>query len=357
MKISDIPKNVLELFQDGCVIPALPLALHSDGSFDEVSQRAILRYYIDAGAGGVAVGVHSTQFAIRDMPGFFEKILSFASVVMDEWSELRGRPVVKIAGICGKTGQALEEADLAVERGFHAGLVSLTALAGKPESELLEHIRDVAGVIPVIGFYLQPAVGGQVLSYDFWKTFAAIDNVLGVKIAPFDRYATLDVVRGVADSGRSEEVTLYTGNDDSIVMDLLTPYRFPGEGGTVHSLRIAGGLLGHWGVWTSAAADLFRRLRRISAEGEPVTPDILTLSQEVTDMNAAVFDAVNGFAGCIPGIHEILHRRGLMDSPRCLDPDEVLSPGQSEELDRVCKAYPHLTDDDFIRAHLEEWRK
>ena len=178
MKISDIPKNVLELFQDGCVIPALPLALHSDGSFDEVSQRAILRYYIDAGAGGVAVGVHSTQFAIRDMPGFFEKILSFASVVMDEWSELRGRPVVKIAGICGKTGQALEEADLAVERGFHAGLVSLTALAGKPESELLEHIRDVAGVIPVIGFYLQPAVGGQVLSYDFWKAFAAIENRL-----------------------------------------------------------------------------------------------------------------------------------------------------------------------------------
>lgn len=357
MKISDIPKGVLELFKGGCVIPALPLSLHSEGSFNEVSQRAILRYYLDAGAGGVAVGVHSTQFAIRDIPGFFEKILNFASVVIDDWSERRNRPVVKIAGICGKTGQALEEAGLAVERGFHAGLVSLTALARKPESELLEHIRNVAVVIPVIGFYLQPAVGGQSLSYGFWKAFASIDNVLGVKIAPFDRYATLDVVRGVVDSGRSDDVTLYTGNDDNIVMDLLTPYRFRGEDGTVRTFRIAGGLLGHWGVWTSAAADLFRRLRRISTEGKPISSDILILSQEVTDMNAAVFDAANSFSGCIPGIHEILYRQGLMDSPRCLNPDEVLSPGQSKELDRVCKAYPHLTDDDFIREHLKEWRK
>jgi dihydrodipicolinate synthase/N-acetylneuraminate lyase len=357
MQISEIPRDALTLFRKGCVIPALPLALNPDATFDETSQKAILRYYMDAGAGGVAVGVHSTQFAIREIPGFYKKVLSFASGVLDEWSGRSGRPVFKIAGICGGEQQALEEASAAVDLGYHAGLVSLTALKNENESALLSHIASVGESIPVIGFYLQPAVGGRPLSYRFWRDFASIPGVLGAKIAPFNRYATLDVVRGIADSGRSEDISLYTGNDDNIVLDLLTPYRLTGPDGNIRTVRITGGLLGHWGVWTSAAVKLFNRLSRLAEDDTPVTPDILSLAQEVTDMNAAVFDSANNFAGCIPGIHEILRRQGLMASSRCLNPDEVLSPGQSEELDRVCRFYPHLTDDDFIREHLEAWRR
>lgn len=357
MKISDIPEDALKIFRQGCVIPALPLALNPDGSFDETSQKAIMRYYLDAGAGGIAVGVHSTQFAIRDIPGFFGEILGFASGIMDEWSVKHKRPVFKIAGICGKEAQARKEAELAVARGYYAGLISLTALAGEPEAVLLDHIASIAEIVPLIGFYLQPAVGGRVLSYGFWRKFASIPNVLGAKIAPFNRYATLDVVRGVADSGRSKDITLYTGNDDNIVLDLLTPYRLAGPDGRVSTVRIVGGLLGHWGVWTAAAVDLYNRISKLAADGSELTPDILTLAQEVTDMNAAVFDSANGFAGCIPGIHEVLHRQGLMSCARCLDPDEVLSPGQSEELDRVCRAYPHLTDDAFVKEHLRDWRE
>jgi dihydrodipicolinate synthase/N-acetylneuraminate lyase len=357
VKIHEIPSDVLQDFREGCVIPALPLSLYPDGVFDETSQKAILRYYMDSGAGGVAVGVHSTQFAIRDVPGFYEKILGFASGIMDERPGEMFRPIMKIAGICGKTDQAVSEAEMAVERGYHAGLLSLGDLAGEPEYVLLEHVRRLAGIMPLIGFYLQPAVGGIRLSYDFWKAFAGIDNVLGVKIAPFNRYATLDVLRGVADSGRASEVSLYTGNDDNIVVDLLTPWRFTGKDGSKQTLRIVGGLLGHWGVWTSAAVKLYRRLREIVLSGKTVDFEILTLAQEVTDMNAALFDAVNGFSGSIPGIHEILFRQGLMESPRCLNPDEVLSPGQAEELDRVCRAYPHLTDDAFVREHMDSWRK
>ncbi len=350
MKISDIPPKALANFREGCVIPALPLALHPDGSFDETSQKAILRYYLDSGVGGVAVGVHSTQFSIRDIPGFFGKILKFSSEVMDDG-------VIKIAGICGKTDQAADEASLALGHGYHAGLLNLSDLAGQPDSVLLDHVRRVSRVMPIVGFYLQPAVGGIRLSCDFWKAFAGIDNVLGVKIAPFNRYATLDVLRGVADSGRAQEVSLYTGNDDNIVVDLLTPWRFTGRNGRIQTLRIAGGLLGHWGVWTSSAVSLFYRLRQMALEGEALTPDILTLAQEVTDMNGALFDVANDFAGAIPGIHEILYRQGLMESPRCLNPEETLSPGQAEELDRVCRSYPQLTDDDFIKEHLESWRK
>jgi len=357
MKISDIPEAVLAVFREGCVIPAMPLALHPDGRFDETSQKAILRYYHDSGVGGVAVGVHSTQFSIRDIPGFYERILDFASEVLDAYSGESSQPQMKIAGICGETEQAISEATLAVSLGYHAGLLSLSDLAGQPESVLLDHVRTLSEVIPIIGFYLQPAVGGIRLSYDFWKGFAGIENVLAVKIAPFNRYATIDVLRGVADSGRGAEVSLYTGNDDNIVVDLLTPWRFTGTDGRSQTLRIVGGLLGHWGVWTSSAVSLFYRLKQIALAGEAVDPGILTLAQEVTDMNAALFDVKNAFAGTIPGIHEILHRQGLMESPRCLDPDEVLSPGQTEELDRVCRMYPHLTDDEFVREHLDSWRK
>jgi len=357
MKISDIPEAVLAVFREGCVIPALPLALKSDGIFDETSQKSILRYYLDSGVGGVAVGVHSTQFGIRDTPGFYERILRFASEVLDAHSGESFQPLMKIAGICGKTAQALSEADLAVGLGYHAGLLSLSDLAGQPESSLLDHVRKLSEVIPVIGFYLQPAVGGIRLSYDFWKEFSGMDNVLAVKIAPFNRYATIDVLRGVADSGRSAEVSLYTGNDDNIVVDLLTPWRFTDTDGYSQTMRIVGGLLGHWGVWTSTAVSLFYRLRQITLGDEDISSDILTLAQEVTDMNAALFDVAHDFAGSIPGIHEILFRQGLMESPRCIDPDEILSPGQAEELDRVCRMYPHLTDDDFIREHLDSWRK
>ncbi len=356
MKISEIPGDVLESFREGCVIPALPLALHSDGSFDELSQRAVLRYYLDSAVGGVAVGVHSTQFAIRDIPGFYERILKFSSDVLDSRPGGAGRPI-KIAGICGKTDQAVKEAFIAVGSGYHAGLLSLSDLAGESESVLLDHVRKLSDVIPIVGFYLQPAVGGIRLSYDFWRAFAAIDNVLAVKIAPFNRYATLDVLRGVADSGRGNEVTLYTGNDDNIVLDLLTPYRFTAIDGSRQTLKIVGGLLGHWGVWTSAAVELFNRLRQIAGSGEPISTDILTLAQEVTDMNAALFDVAHDFAGSIPGIHEILYRQGLTESPRCLNPDEGLSPGQAEELDRVINAYPHLVDDEFVKENLETWRK
>ncbi len=357
MKIADIPGGILSGFREGSVIPALPLALHEDGEFDETSQKAILRYYFDSGVGGVAVGVHSTQFTIRDFPGFYERVLKLASEVLDRQSEETSREVMKIAGICGRAEQAVNEAALAVGLGFHAGLLSLSDLKGESEEVLLDHVRRIAELIPIIGFYLQPAVGGMRLSYDFWKTFAGIDNVLAVKIAPFNRYATLDVLRGVAESGRASEVSLYTGNDDNIVIDLLTPWRFTGTDGRSRTIRIVGGLLGHWGVWTSAAVSLFYRLRQMALDGEALGPEILTLAGEVTDMNGSLFDVANNFAGTIPGIHEILYRQGLTESPRCLNPDEVLSPGQAGELDRICRAYPHLTDDDFIKEHLEAWRK
>lgn len=354
MKTTDIPSAALARFRAGCVIPAMPLALKADGCFDEVSQRAILRYYADAGSGGLAVGVHSTQFAVRETPGFLPELFGFASRELDDWTGSDN--FFKIAGICGQRAQALTEASQAVDTGYHAGLLSLKDLKSRSLSELLDHARSVAELFPLIGFYLQPAVGGMLLSYEFWREFAAIDNVIGIKIAPFDRYATLDVIRGVADSGRADSVSLYTGNDDSIVSDLITPFRVTGADGDEHKLRIVGGLLGHWGVWTSTAVALFQRLKAMVEAGEDISPETLTLAGEVTDMNAAVFDVANGFAGCISGIHEVLFRQGLTESPRCLDPEESLSPGQSQELDRVSRSYPTLIDDGFVRDHLEKWR-
>jgi hypothetical protein len=357
MTIDAISPELLSEFRTGCVIPAMPLALKADGQFDTVSQAAVLRYYLDAGVGGIAVGVHSTQFEIRDIPGFFPQLLSFASRVIDEHTSKTGRSVLKISGICGRTDQARAEAELAAGSGYQAGLLSLTALADRDEGELIQHVRRIAGTIPVIGFCLQKAVGGRRLSCDFWREFSRLDNVLGIKIAPFDRYATLDVVRGVAESGRSGEITLYTGNDDNIIVDLLTPFRITDSRGMVRELKIRGGLLGHWGVWTASAVELFRRIHRLAESREPITPDILTLAQEVTDMNAAVFDPANGFAGCIPGIQEVLRRQGLLESSRTLNPREVLSPGQAGEIDRVCRDYPHLVDDEFIHARIGGWRR
>jgi dihydrodipicolinate synthase/N-acetylneuraminate lyase len=315
---------------------------------DERRQRALIRYYRAAGAGGVAVGVHTTQFAIRD-PKFalLRPVLGIAA------EELHGTNLVAIAGICGETRQALEEATMARDLGYDAGLLSLGALRDAGESDLLAHCARIAEIIPVVGFYLQPLVGGRVLHHAFWRGFARIENVVAIKIAPFNRYQTLDVIRAIAETGR-EDIALYTGNDDHIVMDLLTPFSF-GEDPRRPALHIVGGLLGHWAVWTRRAVSIHAECRARVKTNAGVPPDLLRLANEVTDVNAALFDAANGFAGCIAGLHEILRRQGLFEGIWCLDPRERLSPGQLEEIDRVCAAYPHLGDDDFVAAHRDEW--
>jgi dihydrodipicolinate synthase/N-acetylneuraminate lyase len=326
----------------GLVTPAHPLALNSQRKLDERRQRALTRYYVAAGAGGIAVGVHTTQFAIRDPKfGLLESVLVLAA------EECRSSDVVKIAGVCGKRKQASAEAELAARLGYDAALLSLADLKDKTISQLLEHARAISSIIPIIGFYLQPAVGGRLLPYEFWRQFVEIENVVAIKIAPFNRYQTLDVVRALAQSGRVRGVALYTGNDDNILNDLLTQFNF----GT-QPLRIAGGLLGHWAVWTKTAVSHLALAKR---HADKVPAEMLTLAQQVTDANAAIFDPGHNFQGCIPGIHEILRRQGLLEGRWCLDPEEELFPGQSEEIDRVCRAYPHLQDDAFVKEHLDEW--
>jgi len=341
----------------GVVIPAHPLALDVHGRLDERHQRALSRYYIAAGAGGLAVGVHTTQFEIRQPQiGLFRPVLQLAREEMDRADAMRDEPLARIAGICGPTPQAVAEAATIRDLGYHAGLLSLAALREADDATLLAHSRAVAEIVPVVGFYLQPAVGGRVLSYAFWRRFLEIENVVAVKIAPFNRYQTLDVVRAVAESGR-DEVVLYTGNDDNIVLDLLTPFRFR-CGGQWIERRIAGGLLGHWAVWTCRAVELLEKCHRLAADSCKVIPaEMLQRSSEVTDCNAALFDAANAFSGCICGIHEVLRRQGLLQGTWCLDAEERLSPGQSEEIDRVATAYPHLTDDAFVAEHRDEWLK
>ena len=329
----------------GQVIPACPLALTAERGLDERRQRGLIRYYIDAGAGGLAVGVHTTQFAIRDPKHpLLRPILRLAAEELDRADRAREEPLVRIAGVCGPIQRALAEADLARGCGYHAALVSLGALKGESEDGLIEHCKQVAEVIPVVGFYLQPAVGGRVLPFGFWRRLAEVANLVAVKIAPFNRYQTINVVRAVVESGRSREVAIYTGNDDNIIIDLITEWQFEGE-----KLRFAGGLLGHWAVWTKRVVEIAYR-----ASG-PASPGLLTLNIEVTDANAALFDVANHFHGCIAGIHEVLRRQGLLEGIWCLDPNEGLSPGQSEEIDRVYRAYPHLNDDDFVRENLDRW--
>lgn len=336
-----------EFFNDGQVIPACPLALHSDGSWSQRHQRALLRYYVAAGAGGVAVGVHSTQFEIRDSRyGLFEPLLKMASQTLDEASGTKS--FIKIAGICGTTSQANREAEFARETGYHAGLLSLTALKDASVQDLIRHCRHIADTIPVIGFYLQPAVGGRVLDYSFWRKFCDIEAAVAVKMAPFNRYQTWDVVRAVIESGR-EDVALYTGNDDNIINDLLTPFCYNGM-----TRFIVGGLLGQWGVWTHRAVEMLNDIKSIRGTGS-IPSEWLSRNVALTDINAAVFDAANGFAGCIPGINEILYRQGLVPSNRCLNENEVLSDGQCGELNRVVSAYPHMNDDEFVSRHLDQW--
>lgn len=324
----------------GLAIPAHPLALTAARKLDERRQRALTRYYIASGVGGIAVGVHTTQFAIRDpQHALLKPVLQLA---VEELSH--HEPLIRIGGVCGKTRQALAEAELLRELNYDAALLSLAALQEADEDELIAHCRQVAEVVPIIGFYLQPSVGGRLLRYAFWRRFAELDNVLAIKIAPFNRYQTQDVIRAVVDAGRSD-IALLTGNDDNIVVDLLTPFRFAGQ-----ERRIVGGLLGHWAVWTQRAVQLQERCR-----SGAVSADLLRLGVEVTDCNAAFFDAANGFSGCIAGLHEVLRRQGLLEGIWCLDERETLSPGQLAEIDRVYALYPHLHDDDFIRQHKDAW--
>lgn len=352
-----LDRETLNLLRRGTVIPAHPLALTAQRKLDERRQRALTRYYLAAGAGGVAVGVHTTQFAIRDAKvGLLRPVLELAAGEVQRHCEQTSRPVIRVAGICGQTPQAAAEAELARSLGYDLGLLSLSAVKGQPIAAMLDHCRAVAEIMPVMGFYLQPAVGGRVLPYAFWRQFAEIPRVLAVKIAPFNRYQTFDVVRAVAESGRADDIALYTGNDDNILADLLTSYRIA-VGGRTTTRRIVGGLLGHWAVWTRRAVEQSEAVHAIVNGGAAVPPEWLTRNIEVTDANAAFFDAANGFAGCIAGLHEVLRRQGLFADTWCLDENEGLSPGQSDEIGRVYAAYPHLNDDAFVREHLDEWLK
>lgn len=355
MKIADLPSQIVSDIRRGVVIPAMPLALDSDKNFDKVHQKALLRYYVDAGAGGVAVGVHSTQFEIRDPEvGLFEEVLKFASETLDSYCAKQNKNVAKIAGVCGKTKQALAESAFALSCGYQACLLSLAAFKKEDDDVIIDHCKQIAEVMPLIGFYLQPAVGGRILSCDFWRKFAQIENVLAIKMAPFNRYQTLDVVRAVCDAGRENDIALYTGNDDNILIDLLTEYNIVTANGP-RKARIVGGLLGHWAVWTQKAVELLSKAHEIVDQGGDIPLEMLSLANEITDTNAVFFDAANGFSGCIPGIHEVLRRQGLFAGTWCLNPDELLSPGQKEEIDRVYMSYPHLCDDDFVKRNLANW--
>ncbi len=333
---------------EGLVIPASPLALTGEGKWSRRHQRALVRYYLEAGAGGLAVGVHTTQLEIREpQHGIYEPVLDFVSEAIDEELEA-GRNFVKVAGVCGETAQAVAEARVAAAAGYHAGLLSLTAMKGHPERAIVEHCRRVAEVIPVFGFYLQPTIGGLKLSYRFWREFAAIENVVAIKMAPFNRYDTIDVVRAVIEAGR-EDIALYTGNDDNIINDLLTPFEFGGV-----ERRIVGGLLGQWAVWTRQAVEMLEEIKAVRA-GRNVPAEWLKKNVALTDANAVLFVVANDFHGCVPGIMEVLRRQGLLASRRCLNPGEDLSPGQAEEIDRVGAAYPWLVDDAFVAANVERW--
>ncbi len=346
---SDWPADVLATLRRGAVIPAHPLALDANRKLDLRRQRGLTRYYIDAGAGCLAVGVHTTQFAIREA-GLYRPVLELAMRTATEWAK---RPQVMIAGLAGRMVQAVTEAQIARDFGYHAGLLSLAAMKGASEDELIAHAEAVAREMPLVGFYLQPAVGGIVLPTSFWRRFAQIENVVAIKIAPFNRYRTVDVVRGVAEAGAADRISLYTGNDDHILPDLLTPFSVMVRGQLV-TLRIRGGLLGHWSVWVKSAVDLLDRVHAAAAR-DSVPRDLLSLDSQITDCNAAIFDVANDFHGVICGCHEILRRQGLLEGIWCLDPNESLGPGQKEEIDRVCAAYPHLADDAFVRANVARW--
>lgn len=348
-KWTDWPADQRDAFRKGLVIPATPLALDKNRQFDEKRQRAVIRYYLDAGAGGLAVGVHTTQFEIRDI-GLYEPVLALAAKEARNWVETN--PIL-IAGLVGKTEQAISEARIARDLGYNAGLLSMAAWRDESPDDLLAHCAKVAKEIPIIGFYLQPSVGGFDLDAAFWERFAAIENVIGIKVARFDRYKTIDVMRGVVAAGAEDRITMYTGNDDHIVADLVNPFAIMRDGKEV-SVRFKGGLLGHWSVGVKSAVETLARCHDAVEQGA-IPLEVLALDSQVTDCNAALFDVANNFAGCIAGCHEVLRRQGVLKGIWCLDPAEGLSPGQAEEIDRIRTAYPHLQDDAFIAANIERW--
>ncbi|MFQ6035633.1 MAG: dihydrodipicolinate synthase family protein, partial [Sedimentisphaerales bacterium] len=348
--------DIIDKLRSGCVIPAHPLALQADNKIDERHQKVLTRYYLAAGAGGLAVGVHTTQFAIHDPKvGLYQPVLELAKETAQQFSEStkRDKPIF-IAGIIGDTNQAVQEAQLARDLGYHLGLLSLTALKGKSIDELVDHAREVAKVIPIMGFYLQQVISHMTLPVEFWRKFVQIPNVQAIKISPFNRYQTLDVLEAVAHSGRTNEIALYTGNDDHIIGDLLTQYEF-NINGKVISVRIVGGLLGQWACWTKRAVEYLNRIKKIRETKTQVPQDMLTLASQVTLANKAIFDADNHFAGCIPGISYILTKQGLLPEVRTLNPNEQLSPGQADKIDKIIRDYPHLTDDDFVKENLNKW--
>ncbi len=353
--MKNLDTSINRLLQSGTAIPAHPLALDQNLKMDEKRQRALTRYYMACGAGGVAVGVHTTQFEIREPSiGLLEPVLKITAEEIEKAG--LNRPFIKVAGICGPTEAALQEAKLALKYGYHLGLLSMGGLSSCSEAELIKRGYAVAEIIPVFGFYLQPAVGGRLLSYEFWREFAAIPNVYAIKVAAFNRYQTLDVMRAVCYSSRRNEIALYTGNDDNIVADLLTTYRFPVDGVSVEK-KFVGGLLGHWAVWTKRAVELLNEIKQCIENNYSGVEKLLTKGTEVTDMNAVIFDAKNSFKGCIAGIHEVLRRQGLLEGIWCLNPAEKLSPGQAEEIDRIYRKYPQLTDDVFVQEFLKEDKK
>lgn len=346
--------EVLARLRGGVVIPACPLSLDQNRKFDEKHQRAVIRYYCAAGAGGVAVAVHTTQFEIRDAEhNLLKPVLTLAAETMRGMQTHGAPPTIAVAGVCGKTEQAVGEAALARDLGYDMVLLSLAALKQASDDELIAHCRAVAEVMPIVGFYLQPAVGGRVLPFSFWRRFAEIENVVAIKMAPFNRYQTIDVIRAVAETGRTD-IALYTGNDDNIIADLITPYRF-GSPSHAQTLRIVGGLLGQFSVWTRTMVNLLNIIHECVAAGGTASSELLARNVQLTEANAVVFDAAHAFSGCIPGINEVLRRQGLLSTNSCLNPKEVLSPGQAEELDRICTVYDWLPDDVFVREHLDEW--
>lgn len=346
-----LQRPVHDRLMEGVAIPAHPLALNSSRKLDERRQVALTRYYCESGAGGIAVGVHTTQFEIREPRfGLYQPVLELAAEAMNAYGEGFSQPLVKVAGIAGRTAQAVAEADLAAGLGYHLGLVSLAAMKGASNEELVAHLRTVSEVIPVLGFYLQPSVGGVRLDYTFWRKATEIENLVGIKMAPFNRYETLNVIRAVFESGRAKEIALYTGNDDNIFVDLASRFRFTED---AEPMQIRGGLLGQWAVWTYQAAKDLESIKAL--KGESLSGSLLTRAHQLTDANAAIFDVANGFAGCIPGIHEILRRQGLLEGRWCLNPQEELSPGQMEELDRIYSAYPTLNDDAFVKENIDRW--
>ncbi len=349
----NLSKEIADIIKKGVVIPALPLALNAERKLDERRQRALMRYYLDAGAGGVACAVHTTQFEIRDKGiDLLGPVLKIAKEEFDAFEKNTGKKVVRVAGILGRTDQAVKEATAAVSLDYNVGLLGLKAFKNDDNETIIEHCKKVAEVIPIVGFYLQTAVGGRRLNADFWREFAKIKNVVAIKMAPFNRYHTIDVIRGVAESGRADEITLYTGNDDNIIADLLTEYEFCCNDKII-KLRISGGLLGHWAVWTKSAVEQLRRIK--SPDYKNNLSELYTLGIKITDVNSAFFDVANNFKGCIVGLHYVLQRQGLLEGLWTLNPDEVLTENQKKEIDRVYDSYPELNDDEFVKTNLDKW--